>query len=127
MSSTYPSTAQTLILQHPVLDSITLTGPNATFQLTHIPLPATPRDIPTDSVLIRTLYISNDPGTRSWVQEGTGSVKKGEAMKEFVLGRVVAVGGGVKVGDLKEGDLVSALSIWSDYAVLKRAEVKKLK
>jgi NADPH-dependent curcumin reductase CurA len=51
-------------------------------------------------------------------------------MKTFALLRVVAVGGGGTnggEGELKDGDLVSALSTWSEYAVLKEAEVKKLR
>jgi NADPH-dependent curcumin reductase CurA len=127
--TTLPTTSQTLILQHQVLNTISLTGLNPTFALKSTSLPATQRDIPPDSVLAKTLYFSNDPVARKWVQKGTGSVSVGEPMKAFALLRVVAVGGGEgEIGsELKEGDLVSGLSIWSEYAVLKKAELKKLK
>ena len=50
----------------------------------------------------------------------------GEPMIAYVIGRVVSVGGG-KVDEIREGDLISAWSVWSDYAVLKKADIKKLR
>lgn len=104
-------------------------SPKATFVLKELPLPS---PLPDDSLLLQTLYISNDPAFSLFVQADAGAVnrfrkkipgaEKGAPMKSVAVLRVLKVGGDGQ-GNVKEGDIVQAVSSWSEYTVLKKAEV----
>lgn len=105
------------------------TSPKATFVLKELPLPS---PLPDDSLLLQTLYISNDPAFRLFVQADAGAVnrsrkkipgaEKGTPMKSVAVLRVLRVGSDGQ-DNIKEGDIVQAVSSWSEYTVLKKADV----
>ena len=67
-------------------------------------------------LLVRVLYLSCDPTQRGWIARDTymPAVKLGEVVRSGGVGRVVAS----KNPGFAEGDLVSGLVGWQDYAVL---------
>lgn len=84
----------------------------ATFVLKDLPLPS---PLPDDTLLLQTLYISNDPAFRLFVQADAGAVnrsrkkisgaEKGAPMKSVAVLRVLKVGSDGQ-GNIKEGDIV---------------------
>ena len=133
-SRTFPKTSHSLVVQHYIQDAVTLDGPDATFALKTNKLPLI-HELPGDSVLVQTLYLSNDPAQRLWIQKGSTHDREdmvalplGKPMKAFTVSKVLAVGTERQEGDepLEEGDLVLATGGWSDYTVLKKAAVTKV-
>ena len=129
-----PSTARTIVVQNHIQDSIVLDGPDTTFAIKTSKLPSYD-DLSADSILVQTLYLSNDPLQRIWVQKGSTHQRSdmtllpsGSPMKAFTISKVLAVGsdrGGNT--SINAGDLVLATSQWSDYVVLKKSAVTKIK
>lgn len=96
----------------PVLD-----GPDATFKLVDTELP----EIKDDELLVKTLYLSNDPAQRGWISAGinpdrlyTVPVKQGTPMHARGLAEVVES----KSSNYKKGEVVIASTGWSEYAVV---------
>lgn len=122
-----PSSARAVVLQNYVRKELDLSSsPSATFAVKDIPLPS---PIPEDSLLVQTLYLSNDPIQRLWMQESTDLGRHdlvaqplGQPFDSFSISRVVQVGG--KEGPFKVGDIVEARSPWADYAVVKKENAK---
>jgi NADPH-dependent curcumin reductase CurA len=86
-------------------------GPD-TFQWTETAIPA-PRD---GEVLVRTRMLSLDPANRAWMMGKTyrDALEPGQVMSGFAIGEVVeSKSGGLKTGDIVEGDWG-----WQDYAAL---------
>lgn len=82
------------------------------FQWVEEPVPS----LADGQILVKVLYLSCDPTQRGWIARDTymPAVKIGEVVRSGGLGRVVAT----KSVDYAEGDLVSGLVGWQDYAVL---------
>ncbi|KAI0303765.1 alcohol dehydrogenase [Multifurca ochricompacta] len=77
-------------------------------------------------VLIQVTWLSLDPAMRGWVSSARSYVPPvplGDVMRSYGLGTVKEVGEGTK---LKVGDVISAWTGWTEYAVLKESEVEKL-
>ncbi|KAF2248471.1 NAD(P)-binding protein [Trematosphaeria pertusa] len=109
-------TRQWILANPPTKDPI-LSGPNATFNLETTTLPSPGAN----QVLVKTLYLSNDPAQRAWIQLNTDParlyttpVTKGEVMRAFGVCEVVES----NAPNLKPGQLVSCVPGWSEYAVL---------
>ncbi|KAK4698311.1 hypothetical protein P7C70_g7971, partial [Phenoliferia sp. Uapishka_3] len=95
-----------------------------TFELTTKPLPS---PIPAASVLVKTLYLSNDPAQRGWIQKDADDrrlyvkpIRAGEVMRSGAVGQVVAS----TSSEWKEGALVSCQPGWAEYAVFGEKEVQ---
>lgn len=124
-----PTSTLAWIFQNPIVDTIDLTpnSPTSTFGLKKLPLPS---ELPDDSALLKTLYLSNDPALRISIQADAGAInrarkktpgaEKGAPMNSLAVLRVLKVGNDGQ-DSFKEGDIVWGLSNWSEYVVLKKA------
>ena len=93
-------------------------GPD-TFQWTETAIPA-PRE---GEALVRTRMLSLDPANRAWMMGKTyrDALEPGQVMSGFALGEVVeSKSGGLKAGDIVEGDWG-----WQDYAALPARRLTK--
>lgn len=77
-------------------------------------------------ILVKLLYLSNDPTQRVWVQDGinpkrmyTPPVYKGETMRSLGLGEVVAS----KSEKFSVGDKVNGLLEWKTYSIISEARI----
>ena len=96
---------------------------DATFELAEKELPD-PKD---DEVLVKALYLSNDPAQRTWIDPHINSdrmyttpVEPGDPMRARGLAEVVES----KSSKYKAGDTVLAGVNWSEYAVLKAKDLQ---
>jgi NADPH-dependent curcumin reductase CurA len=111
------------ILSNPPSADPVFEGSNSTFSLESKTLPS----VGSDQVLVKTLYLSNDPAQRGWIQKDmdperlyTPPVKKGDVMRAYGIGEVVESNS----ESLKKGQLVNGSLGWSEYAVLNAKEVR---
>ena len=74
-------------------------------------------------ILVRTLYLSNDPAQRGWISPPSQidpkrlyvpPVQLGEPMRARGLAKVLSS----KNGDFQEGDIIQASVNWREYAVI---------
>ena len=69
MANSIPTSANAILLQNYVDKDVDFSNsPSATFTLKQIPIPS---PLPEDSILVRTLYLSNDPIQRLWIQKNS--------------------------------------------------------
>ena len=115
-------TRQWIVANKPVSDPV-LSGPNATFTLQTTSLPA-PKP---NEVLVKTLYFSNDPAQRGWIQKDidperlyTTPVPENAPMRSYFIGEVVEAGSAAK---LQKGQLVTGEGSWTEYSVLPESGV----
>ena len=90
-----------------------------TFQWTEGPIPV-PRD---GETLVRTRMLSLDPANRAWMMGKTyrDALEPGQVMSGFAIGEVVeSKSGGLKAGDIVEGDWG-----WQDYAAMPARRLTK--
>ncbi|KAK5127071.1 hypothetical protein LTR85_008430 [Meristemomyces frigidus] len=109
-------TRQWLLANKPT-DLPKLDGPDATFKLTETELPE-PKD---DELLVKAVYISNDPAQRGWISAGVNAdrlyvppVEVGAPMNARSLAQIVES----KSSSYKKGDWVLASTGWSEYAII---------
>jgi NADPH-dependent curcumin reductase CurA len=113
------------VLQNPPTDHAVLSGPNATFSLKTQSLPA----LEDGQVLLKTVYISNDPAQRGWIDGNGGNnsyvtpLTAGETMRASGICEVVES----KDDKFQKGALVMTSTGWSEYLVRKAAEVRPLR
>ena len=85
---------------------------------------AVPIPVPGDQqVLVRVLFLSVDPGQRTWMRaEGSymPAFPLGMPMRGGILGEVIES----RTSGIPEGSLVSGMGIWADYCVLGRRELR---
>lgn len=93
-----------------------LSGDKPTFILDTADIPA----LQDDQVLLKTLYLSNDPAQRSWISPLAQPerlylppVQVGEPMKSMGIAQVVES----RSSDVPVGSLVTGLPGWSEYSV----------
>ncbi|EAZ63871.1 quinone oxidoreductase [Scheffersomyces stipitis CBS 6054] len=96
-----------------------LNDEKSTFKLTTKPL----REIQNGELLIKTIYLSNDPTQRAWIQKGMKAdrmyvelVGKNQIMRSVGIGQVVQS----KLEGYQPGDYVNCVLNWSDYAIIKK-------
>ncbi|KAI9663712.1 MAG: hypothetical protein M1821_007202 [Bathelium mastoideum] len=116
-------TRQWIVANKPVTDPV-LAGPDATFALKTTTLPA-PKP---NEVLLKTLYFSNDPAQRGWIQKDidperlyTKPVDTNEPMRCYGIFEVVEVGSASK---LQKGQLVTVAASWTEYVVVPEDQVQ---
>ena len=93
-------------------------GPD-TFEWTETAIPA-PRE---GEALVRTRMLSLDPANRAWMMGKTyrDALEPGQVMSGFAIGEVVeSKSGGLKAGDIVEGDWG-----WQDYAAMPARRLTK--
>lgn len=111
------------LLANPPQAEVKLSGPDATFSLKESTLP-----VPSDSqVLVKTLYFSNDPAQRGWIQKDIDAerlyvppVRQGDIMKAGAICEVVSSNN----SQLQKGQLVFAYVGWTEYAVVDAKECR---
>lgn len=122
--SRVPKEAKTFVLNKSPVTAVNLNlgEEKSTFKLINKPI----RDLRDDEVLVKTLYLSNDPTQRAWIQKGLNAermyvdpVLEGQAMKSSGLGRVVAS----KLPGYNVGDVISCALSWQDYSIVKKVLV----
>ncbi|TWU70484.1 hypothetical protein ED733_000308 [Metarhizium rileyi] len=94
--------------------------PGQTFHQNTAPIPA-PGGLQDGEVLVETLYLSLDPAMRGWLNDTRSylpPVKIGATMRGATVARVLAS----KSKHVVPGDYVSAMSGWTEYAVLKEGQ-----
>ena len=119
-----PTKSHQFKLVNPPTDLPELDGPSATWSIDTQDLPS----LKDDQVLVKTVYISNDPAQRGWIQKGidpnrlyTPPVQKGETMRSRNIAQVLD-----STSDkYAKGDLVTANNGWSDYIVLDSNKVER--
>jgi NADPH-dependent curcumin reductase CurA len=115
-------TRQWILSNPPAADPV-LEGSDSTFSLQNTTLP-TPG---ADQALVKTLYFSNDPAQRGWIQKGIDPerlyvppVNQGEVMRSFGIAEVIES----NTDALKKGQLVTGSLGWTEYAVVSSKEVR---
>jgi NADPH-dependent curcumin reductase CurA len=115
--------ARKWVLSNPPVADVILEGNDATFKLENVTLP----ELGADQILVKTLYLSNDPAQRGWIQKGMDPerlyvppVQEGETMRSYGIGEVVES----KADSLKKGTLVTGTLNWTDYTVVQAKEVR---
>ncbi|GIZ40775.1 hypothetical protein CKM354_000410200 [Cercospora kikuchii] len=111
-------------LAHKPRDDPQLEGPEQTFKLVEdVELP----DLQDDEVLVKTLYLSNDPAQRGWIDPDIPPerlylppVQLGAPMSARGLAEVIES----KSSKFKKGDTVLAPTNWSEYAIAKDSSVQ---
>lgn len=110
------STRQWTLASKPTSKPI-FSGPSATFKLETKSLPP----LEEGQVLLRTLYLSNDPAQRGWIDNTIPAdrlyvppVQEGDPMRAYGLCEVVES----KAPILSKGTKVVAHPNWSEYAVV---------
>lgn len=118
-----PAQTRQWILTNRPDDLPTIEGPEPTFSLQTRPLPTS---LSPSQVLVKPLFLSNDPAMRAWIKKGdperlyTEPVPVGAPMRAGGIAEIIAVGSGVgqEKPELKQGDHVRALTGWSEYVVM---------
>ncbi|EOA83527.1 uncharacterized protein SETTUDRAFT_94784 [Exserohilum turcica Et28A] len=117
-------TRQWVVAKHPHADPV-LEGEDATFKLQTTTLPAPGPD----EVLIKTLYFSNDPAQRGWLDPTieperlyVPPVQKGEVMRSGAIAQVVES----NAASLSKGQLVVGTVGWTEYAVVPAKAVRAI-
>ena len=112
-----PTQTRSWILSHKPQDLPVLTGDNPTFRLEKRDLPP----LKNNQVLLKTLYLSNDPAQRGWIDPNipadrlyVAPVKQGTPMHARGLAEVIES----TSSDLTRGKIVVASVGWSEYVVL---------
>lgn len=92
----------------------------------------TEADIPAlqdGQLLVKAIYLSNDPAQRAWIQAGqdesrlyTPPVKAGDVMKSYAVSEVIDS----KSSSIKKGSLVVVNAGWTQYAVVADKEARSI-
>ncbi|KAK6464559.1 quinone oxidoreductase [Scheffersomyces coipomensis] len=117
------SSTQIILKNAPIKDiNLEWDQPTSTFEIKHIELP----DLEDGQVLIKTLYISNDPAQRPWMQKGLDPKRSyvkptvdGETVRSVTIVEILES----KSGKFKVGDLAIGRLFWADYAIANENEI----
>ncbi|CRG92631.1 hypothetical protein PISL3812_09694 [Talaromyces islandicus] len=113
-----PTTSRHWVLARKPAGRPIITGPGATFELITQPIPA----LEEEEVLLKVLFLSNDPAQRMWINPNihperlyTAPVEIGETMRSYSsIAEVVES----KSNTLPVGALVCATTGWCEYVVM---------
>jgi len=113
-----PTKSHVFIVNKRPKDQPILSGPDATFKQESRDLPS----VSDGQVLIQTLYLSNDPAQRGWLDKYESDdrlyvppVKEGEVMRAGGIYKVLSS----KNKDFPEGAILQGFGGWADYQVVK--------
>lgn len=111
------------ILSNPPKANPVIEGDNSTFKLEQKTLP-TPGQ---GQILVKTLYLSNDPAQRGWIQDGIDPerlyvppVNKGEKMRAYAIGEVLES----NADNIQNGQIVLGGIGWTEHEVLDAKDVR---
>lgn len=116
-----PTSTKTFTLKQSAVTDVNLNlgEESSTFELSTTPI----RELRADEILVKTLYLSNDPTQRSWIQKGMDPkrmyvplVLPGQVMRSTGLGQVIKSTN----KDFKVGDFVSCSLGWQEYSIVKK-------
>lgn len=119
-----PTTAKTFVLKQSAIVNVNtkLGEKTSNFELIDRPI----RELAAGEVLIKTLYLSNDPTQRAWIQKGiipermyVPPVLPGQIMRALGIGRIVKSNN----SKYKVGELISCNLKWQDYCVIKPQDI----
>ncbi|KAI4142061.1 MAG: hypothetical protein L6R39_005099 [Caloplaca ligustica] len=120
-----PTTTRQWILTNKPVDLPVLSGPSQTFTLQEHSLPS----LKENQVLLKTLYISNDPAQRGWIGANVDPerlysppVPVGSPMYARGICEILKS----TAEGFKEGDKVLANSGWTEYSVLDASGLQKV-
>ncbi len=122
---TLPTKTLQWLLANKPTDLPDLSGSNSTFKLETKPLPT----LEADQVLVRTLYMSNDPAQRGWI---SAHVKHDRLyvppvpLNTPMRARSIASVLSSTSSSFKEGDKVVANTGWSEYAICDAKDVQPI-
>jgi hypothetical protein len=112
----FPTTTRQWILQRKPEDVPILFGENSTFKLTITTLP----HLQDDQVLLKSLWISNDPAQRTWISSNVNpdhfykpTVNIGEPMRAKGVAEVLES----RMPGVSKGTYVVANTNWTEYSV----------
>ncbi|KAI0799389.1 hypothetical protein GGR55DRAFT_505757 [Xylaria sp. FL0064] len=112
-----PENKKFVLAKRPKTDII----PGETFRLEKGPAP-TADELKDGQILVEALYLSLDPGTRGWLDDGPSPyIRIGQTMGGFTVARVLAS----KSSQVKEGDIVTAGSGWAEVAIVEEGNFQK--
>ncbi|ODQ83256.1 hypothetical protein BABINDRAFT_82736 [Babjeviella inositovora NRRL Y-12698] len=122
---TAPATTKSFILQNSPLTACNfdLGSPDATFKLEAAkPIEA----LKENQVLVKILYLSNDPTQRPWIQKGANQdrmyaalVSEGDVMRSLGLGKVIES----KSSKYTAGDYITGLLAWEEYVTVDESRI----
>ena len=122
---TLPTETRQWLLANKATDLPVLSGPNSTFTFETKPL----QSLEADQVLLKTLFLSNDPAQRGWISADIDPARLyvppvpiNTPMRAWAIATVVASNSKV----FKEGDRVTASTNWSEYAICDGKDVQLL-
>lgn len=111
-----PTQSKQWILTNKPTDLPELSGPNQTFTLKTASLPS----LKDDQVLVKTLYLSNDPAQRGWITKDVDPerlyvppVPQDGVMRARSIAEVIES----KSSKSSKGDQVLATTGWAEYSV----------
>ncbi|KAJ5092851.1 hypothetical protein N7456_008712 [Penicillium angulare] len=120
-----PTKTQQWILNEKPYAEAVLEGENQTFKLVTTDIPA----LKDGEVLLKTVYLSNDPAQRGWISPYAipgrlymPPVEVGDVMKSMGIFRVVDS----RSAAVEVGSLVNAVSGWTEYTVINAKDVVKI-
>jgi NADPH-dependent curcumin reductase CurA len=108
-----PTKAKQIVLNKRPSELPTYGGDDTDFKLITKDLPS----LNDDQVLLKPLYLSNDPAQRIWIKESKRSYVDPVAIGEPMRARGIAEVVESKAGNLKQGQLVTANVNWTEYCV----------
>lgn len=117
--------AKTIILSNPPKTQVNfdLGAEDSTFK--YVEHKFSISDIPKDNVAIKTLYISNDPAQRGWIQQNSDPkasyvtpVKKGTPVRCQAIAEIIGIG--ENVTEYKVGDIVYTTGFWADRIIINK-------
>lgn len=97
----------------------TYSGSNANFSLVDVDLPK----LSANQVLLKTLYLSNDPAQRAWLDDSPGLYVAPVPIDGPMRARGIAEVLASNSDSVKVGSKVTATMGWTEYAVLDASEV----
>lgn len=119
-----PTESKKIVVQNSPAGPVNLdyTLPDSTFKVVTEPLP----NLEDGQVLVKTLYLSNDPTQRGWIQKD--AKPESSYLPPVPQGGVVRASGIAEIVESKsnkysKGDIVSAFVGWTQYNVLPEAMV----
>jgi NADPH-dependent curcumin reductase CurA len=113
------------VLQNPPTNHAVLTGDDATFNLKTQDLPL----LEEGKLLLKTVYLSNDPAQRGWIDGNPGNQSY---VTPLAIGEVMRASGICEVVESKDdkfqkGALVMTSTGWSEYVIRNSAEARPVR
>ncbi|EMG50751.1 hypothetical protein SBY92_001530 [Candida maltosa Xu316] len=97
--------------------------PDSTFAIKHVSFP---KELQKGQLVLKDLYLSNDPTQRSWIRSKDHKIRyyskrvdEGNAMESYGLGKIVQANS----DRYKVGQIIYARIQWGDYSIIEETDV----